>query len=162
MQETFIGRTRDRERVTVEFELESLTKPVETTEHETVYVGRRFSATGAVYAPGDREPHAAGQCLDVLLNVCDPAPGIAVADIFSLHAIWQRWHLNDMRPACAHMPRAEWLKRDANGQVSCTENVCWAGTGYRYGTSWLYEPIPSHVVTEIQRLTQLVTQVRAA
>lgn len=41
-----------------------------------------------------------GQCIDVLRNeVTAPASGI---DVAKLADIWERWHLNDMRPYCEH------------------------------------------------------------
>ena len=64
-------------------------------------------------------------------------------------AIWERWHLNDMRPECAHMDLPEDRSYDARKGITCPI------TGYKYGTAWLYEDVPGGVIAELERLIEL-------
>lgn len=90
---------------------------------------------------------SAGQNRDDLAAITTPAPGWTLEEIAELGAIWDRWHLNTMRAACAHMPsdaRARWDRRE--------EVVCEAGTGYKYGSAWLVEELPAEVVERVRYL----------
>lgn len=98
-----------------------------------------------------REGLAYGQVLDDM----DRCTGNRARRIAYL---WRRWHLNGMQAACAHqsadaariqaaMPsyaqdRERWARLSA---LPCPE-------GYRYGSAWLYEPVPTDVLAELRRL----------
>lgn len=60
--------------------------------------------------------------------------------------VWDRWHLNDMRPGCEHQRELGWGKKDltvVTGGVLCKPcPVC----GYKYGTKWLKEDVPRDVI----------------
>ena len=96
----------------------------------TVYVGRRNG-----YAPDRRyNPVSYGQVVEDLRRAqSSQAQRIAY--------LWERWHLNGMRPNCTHMPTIEYTPG-----LTCPE------TGYESGTEWLYEPIPADVLAEIRRI----------
>jgi hypothetical protein len=82
-----------------------------------------------------------GQCLDELLKVTDFAAGWSSDRARRLHALWTRWHLNDMRAGCAHMA-VTGNGYDANRHLVCPV------TGYRFGRAWLVEPMPDAVLAE--------------
>ena len=82
-----------------------------------------------------------------------------------LRDIWERWHLNDMRPGCEH--QRDWdvsevltvgEKQKAAGWVYPTEHpkgllckpceVC----GYKYGSAWLREEVPADVLDYLKTL----------
>lgn len=50
------------------------------------------------------------------------------------------WHLNAMRAGCTHQRAAGWGRQDDIGKP-CPE------CGYRYGSAWLFEPLPAEVET---------------
>lgn len=123
--------------------------------------GKRLATTGGTWLPiargGRRDFEGAGQNVDSLNAVDVLAPGWTVEDQISLAAIWHRWHLNDMRAACAHMdPNTLIREPDGYGgtRISTTENVC-PVSGYKWGHAWLYEEIPPTVLREIERLQTL-------
>ena len=88
--------------------------------------------------------------------------------------IWERWHLNDMKAGCVHQrewkwedkridPKelpdsnankdekgilASWVRSDEHpsGLLGKPCPVC----GYKHGTEWLFEQIPSEVIAEIK------------
>lgn len=99
-----------------------------------------FSVSGVVYlAKSDgtrdrryREGIAYGQISDELRKV-KTARAQHVADL------WDRWHLNDMRANCAHMPDQTY-----HAGLTCPE------TGYQSGSAWLYEPIPAGVLADLR------------
>lgn len=95
--------------------------------------------------------------------------------------VWERWHLNDMRPGCEHQRAEGWSERPIDpskplniygkhfeGQRSCSWNMlAWVlpsehpdglltkpcpTCGYRYGTAWLYEPLPGDVIGFLEML----------
>lgn len=51
----------------------------------------------------------------------------------AIRRVWHRWHLNDMHAGCTHQPRVA----DYASVMPC------AWSGYRYGSSWLVEPVPT-------------------
>lgn len=95
-----------------------------------------------------------GQIPDTLrkLNATQDAPS---DDVEALCDLWDRWHLNDLR-AGTETQDAMLASLKMNGQPY--EARCLAlgdfieDRGYRYGSAWLYEPIPDDVLAELVRL----------
>lgn len=112
-----------------------------------------------------------------------PAEGWDHAKISRLFDLWDRWHLNGMRAGCAHQKAEGWEKRPIDqskpttaygkhfpGQVSDSWNMLtWVTPkehpeglltkpcpvcGYRYGSEWLYENIPTDVLSEIDKFPE--------
>lgn len=112
----------------------------ETTEHEQVTDAWELSISG-------QTPDSGGQIIDALADLDTNNPQAQ-----ELASIWQRWHLNGMRAACAHQTPA---LRGSDGYDAdpCPE------TGYRYGHAWLHEPLPDEVVSDL--LAILRTQAEA-
>ncbi|HQW88361.1 MAG TPA: hypothetical protein PK478_00835 [Nitrospira sp.] len=129
-----------------------------TIEHETITDYWEFSASGGVWRNGSEDTF--GQILHRLSDL-DPdrlAPSWnKTTDVRSLRTIWERWHLNGMKAACAHMT-GDVLVYEPDGyggqRISCSGTVC-PETGYTYGKAWLVEPLPDEVVTEVRRLLAL-------
>lgn len=105
---------------------------------------RRLSMQGEEYAKGARDWFAAGQ-----------HHGSAPA---ALVALWHRWHLNDMQSGCIHQEsryQADARERPAwnneyTGSTGDTLSGPCAECGYRYGTAWLYEPLPDDILDQIE------------
>ena len=129
-----------------------------TIEHEVITDYWEFSASGGLWRNGSEDTF--GQMLHYLTKL-DPdrrAPGWnKVTDVRSLRTIWERWHLNGMNAACAHMTD-DVLVYEPDGyggqRISCSGTVC-PETGYTYGKAWLVEPLPDEVITEVRRLLAL-------
>lgn len=124
----------------------------------------------------NRDILSGGQNLDTMAEYLT---GTAPFD--TLCAIWKRWHLNGLNPGCEHQ-RAEgwaarpidpskptsaygkhfpgqqydswnmltWVRRDEHpeGLMSHPCPTC----GYKYGSAWLYEPIPADVMETLNGL----------
>lgn len=96
-------------------------------------------------------------------------------------AVWKRWHLNDMRPGCEHQREARWAERTIDpakplgaygkhfeGQRHDSWNMLTRVTrkehpkgllghpcpvcGYKFGTKWLHEGVPTSVTQWLFRL----------
>lgn len=73
-------------------------------------------------------------------------------------ALWHRWHLNDMQSGCIHQEsryQADARERPAwnneyTGSTGDTLSGPCAECGYRYGTAWLYEPLPDDILDQIE------------
>ena len=120
-----------------------------------------------------------GQCKEPLEDDARTCrPGWTMADRLRLLELWDRWHLNDMRPGCEHQRDQGWDQRRIDetmpdtsyglhfeGQKSRTWNLlvevmrdehprgllcepC-PECGYRYGTGWLCEAVPDEVLEEL-------------
>ena len=71
----------------------------------------------------------------------------------------ERWHLNQMRAACAHQEIVYELDRYGRAVPSLDLTPACPGTpdtrgrvrggGYRYGSAWLFEVVPDEVAAEI-------------
>ena len=147
-----LGTDADGGYVVVDVRLEPIHGDHETITHDTVTGGLRFAISGEHYAKGERRgnPSRAGQCIESLGEIVKPAAGWTLEEIAELAKLWDRWHLNDLRAACSHM------KPFPQGARATTEE--WANrptcpdTGYRYGNSWLVEPLPTEVVERVREL----------
>lgn len=103
---------------------------------------RRLSLTGEVREKGSREVFSCGQ-----------AQGSAPV---ALVAIWDRWHLNDMKAGCEHQEaryRVDPSERpdyrnDYKGSTGDTLSGPCAECGYRYGSAWLFEELPVDILDQ--------------
>lgn len=144
---------------------------------EIEWDGRRLSLSG-VEGPrqnGDCKGRC-GQIVEAVENTQPPASWAA-----RLCEIWRRWHLNDMRAGCAHQRAAGWDKRPIDpakpldsygkhfeGQQTASWNMLvWIfrsehpegllnepcpECGHKYGSAWLFEPVPPDVVCFLRDL----------
>jgi len=54
--------------------------------------------------------------------------------------IWDKWHLNDIQAGCEHQRALGWNNYDEHPSEPCP--TC----GYKYGSAWLFMPIPQEVI----------------
>lgn len=87
----------------------------------------RLTFTGQEFAYRSKHPFSVGQ-----------THGSAPA---ALVALWERWHLNDMRAACEHQRELGWTWTTHPGAICPTCN-------YRLGSAWLYEPLPADILDQ--------------
>lgn len=141
--------------------------------------GPEVSVTGQIWerhGKWNRDVLSCGQNLDTMAEFL---VGVPLFD--TLFGIWKRWHLNGMKAGCEHQRAARWDKLpidptkplDSYGKHcgpdgAMTWNMrVWVNPkehpqgllgvpcptcGYKYGTAWLYEPIPANVMEVIQKL----------
>jgi len=135
------------------------------------YRGRAYSIfckiefkDGRLSISGVEGPLPSGNCLgacgqiDMHLrdqqDTITPAPGWDRDKLAHFFAIWNRWHLNDMR-AGSPAQMAELAKHTYPGQP--TSHYDWAkqtlaaaglepDNGYSYGSAWLTEEVPDSVI----------------
>jgi len=91
------------------------------------------------------------------------APGWSRRRVARLLAIWDRWHLNDMR---AGSPAQEAYLRDHPVEVAYPASHFEAASaalesvglnpdpadGYRYGSTWRVEEVPAEIIAELREL----------
>ena len=153
-----LGTTADGSYVVVTLELRTVEGEHTMVDHGTVTDPVEVSLTGeeCVNRFGRVDFLRGGQNVGTLADIVKPAPGWTLEEIAELATLWNRWHLNTMRAACAHMPAAD-LVREDNGyggtriSTSDPRNTC-AESGYRYGHAWLTEPVPADVVARLEEL----------
>ncbi len=153
-----LGTTSDRSYVVVTLELRTSEGNHQTVTHETITDPLTVSLTGeeCINRFGRRDYLGGGQIVDTLADITTPAPGWSLEEIRELRTLWDRWHLNTMRAACAHMVPDD-LAREDNGyggtriSTSDPRNVC-PVSGYKYGHAWLTEPVPADVVARLEYL----------
>lgn len=148
----YIGRkASDGSRVFVEITIGKTNGLYTTTEHKNGAGGKRISIVGAEIEKGRRNASKYGQ-LDLRKVRIDTSDSDwSQADVESLRSLWAAWHLNDMKAACAHMDADK-----ARAAFDRRETVlCPAGSGYKYGSAWLYQVPSARVLTEVARLAAL-------
>ena len=126
--------------VEVEICLEETDKPV-------------FTASATVWNRSKTDCILAGQCLDTLV------PYLKDNELFmKIHRFWKLFHLNNMKAGTPKQEAAveEYLKDhkyDYKEVCDYLESInLLEDNGYKYGTSWLYEPIPENDLEEIREL----------
>lgn len=146
-------------RLVVEARLSVTEGQHQTIHHELVTDPVRLSIAGDVRERRDGSSYwregSGGQVVEAVESVTafgqQRGPGAGLgwdADRCALlAATWRRWHLNDMRAACAHMPDDAHERWNAGKLVECA-----AGTGYMYGKAWLVEELPADVLATLVEL----------
>ena len=97
--------------------------------------------------------HSHGQNADDLTDESlIPAGGFEYSDVLKIQNIWNRWHLNDLRAGTPKQEEfvREWkLTHNYDYTIVC-EALEEAGllydNGYKYGSSWLKEELPTDVI----------------
>lgn len=153
-----VGTTARGERVSLTISLSQPAAPgiAVTTDHRVVAGGQvRLSMQSETIEKGIMT--GGGQDLQAIRDVLAEGgePAISALLLVELLGIWERWHLNDMRAACAHQQaEADRLYRDLPGYgherarwielraLSCPE-------GYKYGSAWLIELLPAKVADRV-------------
>lgn len=124
-----------------------------TIDHEEIGATLRYSFTFERIEVGCRAISACGAGAPAALrSVVAPNKGWTIVNLRRMADLAESWHLNDMRAGCSHMP-----VRSGAYDVHCFD-TCSAGTGYRFGRSWLIEEVPTEIVIEIEQLLSKVTE----
>lgn len=148
---------------------------------EAEWNGTRLSITGTEYVHGAHRLDGVVGCGQILDTV-------RRAGHTRLAAIWDAWHLNDMRPGCEHQRAAGWSERRIDtskpsdtyglhypGQGQATWNLLgWIRPdehpdglltrpcpecGYRYGTAWKTEAVPEDILIELASIVGATIEV---
>lgn len=112
-----------------------------------------FTANATVWNQNKTDCVLAGQCLDELISY------LKNNKLFmKIYKLWKLYHLNNMHAGTPKQEAAieEYLKEHKYdykeickylGSINLLED-----NGYKYGSSWLYEPIPENNLKEIREL----------
>lgn len=122
-----------------------------TVEHEVVRRAIRVTLSGVEVRwngsiTRDGDWYSCGQNLDMLQRITRPVKPFTLDDLTAIHEVWRDFHLSDMQAACDHMTLPEDKRYEAREHIACE-----AGSGYRYGRSWLVLP-EDRLVAPIARL----------
>lgn len=128
--------------------------------------GPVLSISATVYNKHKKGIICCGQCLDTIADT-----NLGKNKIFQeIYDLWQKYHLNDMHagtPAQEKALREAVAKRILPASSSYVKQVTYLksihlyvdesvldsnGEGYRYGHSWLYEPISDEDILRIESL----------
>lgn len=92
-----------------------------SSRHSNVFCEIEYDKDGCLSITGVVGPRKGGNCdggcgqiQDTLLEISihNLAPGWTKGKIKKLFDMWERWHLNDLRPNCEHQIGGEWEYRD--------------------------------------------------
>jgi len=129
--------------------------------------GEALSICGNIWKPKRTDIVEGGQCQDTIREALNEGKiklkGYTEADILKLLDIWDRWHLNDLRAGCEHQRALIPLYKKEKGEdffdvsnydeiIKLPEFKKCSICGYKYGTAWLFEPLPKEVISFIREL----------
>ncbi len=138
-------------RVVVDVELREEQREVLTTQHTKVHSYHKLYFVGTVMAHRGKRGGfgyaGGGQCQDQIARI------YARPEVQKLVELWQRWHLNDLRPDCECMQAEQVLTSEGLMTVKearkcgllthdLSKDVTCPKTGYRFGQEWLVDIIP--------------------
>lgn len=136
----------------------------------------RLSITGVVGPRSNGDAYGScGQISDTIREAINAgefkpndAQGWTVPDVLSFLDLWDRYHLNDMRPECEHQRAAGWPQMartildtgkargwttysdDPRGLLGKPCEVC----GYKYGHAWNTEKLPVNLLHTLEALAE--------
>jgi len=144
--------------VTIEIRAERLQRreTYETIEHETVSEPLGFALTSAVWDPSRTDWIAGGATVEPLREVVERgtvSPRLTSDGLARLADIGERWHLNDVKAGCAHQT-VVYEDGEYGRRPSLTLTEPCPMTGYRYGSSWLIEPLPDGLLDEVSDILE--------
>ena len=97
--------------------------------------------------------HGRGQNSDELTDESlIPSEGFEYSDILKIQSIWNRWHLNDMRVGTPKQEAfiRQWKLSNKYEYSAACDALAEAGllydNGYKYGSSWLREELPTGII----------------
>lgn len=126
---------------------------LETKENKEI-----LSICGEISFPNYQDCYCAGQCLDTIKEFLSDN-GL----FMELHRFWKLYHLNDMHAGTPEQEAAieEWKKQGNKYdytkaceylQTIGLYEVDLNGKPYKYGHTWLYQPIPENDLARIKEL----------
>lgn len=125
--------------VTIDIELRETVGEFTDIHHKKHNKILELSICGNIWNPRKTDIYTGGQCLDTILDYFPYSKKVS-----RIAEIWERWHLNALKAGCTHQKQGDYSNHEIAQQV-CPH------TGYKYGTSWLYEEIPEDVIEEIKQ-----------
>lgn len=124
----------------------------------------RLSICGNIWNPRETDCYSCGQNLDEIVKL------VHTPKMKRIHAIWERWHLNDMKggspaqeaylrehPVAFVYPQSHYEKVSealAADGLNPDSSYLHEGKPYRYGSAWLKEELPADVVAEAEAMCQ--------
>lgn len=128
---------------------------VQSVTHEQIPHPSVLSIAGEVVDRFRRDV-SGGQIIEDVRAITKPAGTLTIEDLNRFADLWDAWHLNTMRAACAHMDTTipedavmpeRYGRPDEMGWLLA--NLVCPETGYTYGHAWLAEVVPPEIVDEI-------------
>ena len=138
--------------VKITVEPKEFSEDTQTVDHEQVTEGYHVSISGVSKATNRKNGEVFGQIYNELDKITDYAEGWSRELHQSLKLLWRDWHLNDMCAGCDHqIVVGESISERLHNTLPCPE------TGYRYGSEWLYRPVPENVYRALYILSTKLT-----
>jgi hypothetical protein len=119
----------------------------------------RLSICGSIWNPRETDIYSGGQNIDEIAKLLR-----GNARIQRIKAVWERWHLNDLRagtpaqmaylrehPVNAVYPESHYKK----ASKVLTDAGLNPDGGYKYGFAWLKEELPADVVAMVENQFQV-------
>lgn len=148
------NRGRKINKVTLNVEIRNKENARDWETLQEVHNVPEVSMSASIWNGRGTDIVAGGQMVDELVHFF---PGND--KIKRLVAIWEQYHLNDMKAGTRKQTEAieSWTKQ--GNRYDYTEAVnhlkaigLYEDNGYKYGHGWLYQPVPESVITEIKTL----------
>jgi hypothetical protein len=132
------------------------TNPNETIEGYTVSIcGTEYEHDEDTFNRGRFRLGSCGQIFDGV----NPSEFTNSEDLSEIIRIWKRWHLSDLKAGTRQQTNIlrAWGDRPKGwSYTEDTEHLKNRGMlqdfDYTYGTAWLFEPVPEHIVNKLKRL----------
>jgi hypothetical protein len=99
-----------------------------------------------------------GSCGQIVMDfkvtdIVSYAPGWNIIKVGQFLQVWDRWHLNDMRPACKHQMELGWKYENHHDPKTFKGEPC-PVCGYEIGSKWLKEEVPQEVIDFLTSLPE--------
>lgn len=147
LKDNLIGRDLSGNKYYLNVEVKPMQGAGLDVNHQPVTGAPVISISGAIVAKyGSREFGrswiSSGQCLDDFSKITRFTNRWSAGELSEILAIWSSYHLNELNSHCVHQDSN--VKWDA--VLPCVV------TGYKAGSSWLYAPIPDHILITLTGL----------
>lgn len=150
----YYGRGRKVNAVDIKVEIRNKPGATDWDTIEKVNNVPELSMSGSIWDGRHYDNVSGGQNLDEILYFF---PGNK--KLKRLVDIWEEYHLNDMRAGTKRQTEA--IKQAGSRHLNYDEAVqllmskgLYIDNGYKYGSAWLYQPIPKEIIAEVKQLVE--------
>lgn len=149
----YSGKTKTN-LVEISIELKNKDNAIDWDTFDTVNNVPELSICGSIWDSKHYDIECGGQCLDTIKEYLPNNKTVS-----RICEIWEQYHLNDMNAGSKRqtdfltkLKDSGWIYSYDSAKDQLKNAGLLMDKGYIYGSAWLYRPIPTEIINEIESI----------